>query len=84
MCWPLTRSFDEAELYKQHFDESMAKFSNARRPNFALMRNTAIYETTAGRDKAIAAIQNVLGQFENLFRNIGGVTNGFAAQTPLA
>jgi alkanesulfonate monooxygenase SsuD/methylene tetrahydromethanopterin reductase-like flavin-dependent oxidoreductase (luciferase family) len=84
MCWPLTRSFDEAELYKQHFDESMAKFSNARRPNFALMRHTAIYETTAGRDKAIAAIQNVLGQFENLFRNIGGVTNGFAAQTPLA
>ena len=84
MCWPLTRSFDEAELYKQHFDESMAKFSNARRPHFALMRHTAIYENKAGRDKAIAAIQNVLGQFENLFRNIGGVTNGFPAQTPLA
>ena len=75
---------DEAQLYKQRFDESMLKFENARRPHFALMRHTAIYETKASRDKAIAAIQNVLGQFENLFRNIGGVTNGFPAQTPLS
>ena len=84
MCWPLTRGFDEAKLYKQRFDESMAKFENARRPHFALMRHAAIYETKASREKAIAAIQNVLGQFENLFRNIGGVTNGFPAQTPLS
>ena len=47
------------------------------------MRHAAIYETKASREKAIAAIQNVLGQFENLFRNMGGVLNGFPAQTPL-
>ena len=83
MCWPLTRGFDEAKLYKQRFDESMSKFENARRPHFALMRHAAIYETKASREKAIAAIQNVLGQFENLFRNMGSVSNGFPAQTPL-
>ena len=84
MCWPLTRNFDEAELYKKRFDESMEKFDNVKRPHFAMMRHTAIYETEASRKKAIAAIQNVLGQFENLFRDIGGVKDGFPAQTPLA
>ncbi len=83
MCWPLTRGFEEAELYKKLFDESIAKNQIAKRPHFALMRHTAIYENKASRGKAVAAIQNVLGQFENLFRNIGGVNNGFATQTPL-
>ena len=33
---------------------------------------------------SIDAIRCVLGQFENLFRNIGGVTNGFPKQIPLS
>ena len=48
------------------------------------MRHTALYENTAGRDAAITAIQTVLGQFENLFRNLGDVNNGFPKQIPLA
>jgi hypothetical protein len=34
MCWPLTRRFDEAELYKQRFDESMAKFRKRQTATF--------------------------------------------------
>jgi alkanesulfonate monooxygenase SsuD/methylene tetrahydromethanopterin reductase-like flavin-dependent oxidoreductase (luciferase family) len=48
-----------------------------------MMRHTALYEDAAGRDSAIEAIQTVLGQFENLFRNLGDVNNGFPKQIPL-
>ncbi len=84
MSWPLTRPFSEAELYMQQFEETLAKYPGARRPRFAMMRHAAVYENQAGRDQAIDAIRCVLGQFENLFRNIGGVTNGFPKQIPLS
>ena len=61
-----------------------AKYPDSIRPTFALMRHTALYENTTGRDAAITAIQTVLGQFENLFRNLGDVNNGFPKQIPLA
>ena len=83
MSWPLTRGFSEAELYKQQLDAAVAKADNGFRPNFAMMRHAAVYENAAGRDAAIAAIQCVLGQFENLFRNLGDVKNGFPKQIPL-
>jgi alkanesulfonate monooxygenase SsuD/methylene tetrahydromethanopterin reductase-like flavin-dependent oxidoreductase (luciferase family) len=83
MSWPLTRPFAEAELYKSQLDESIAANPGADRPTFALMRHTALYEDAAGRETAIKAIQTVLGQFENLFRNLGDVNNGFPKQIPL-
>jgi len=84
MSWPLTRPFAEAELYKSQLDEAIAAYPGARRPTFAMMRHTSLYEDAAGRDAAISAIQSVLGQFENLFRNLGDVNNGFPKQIPLA
>ena len=47
------------------------------------MRHTALYDTAAGRDTAVSAIQGALGQFENLFRNLGDVVNGFPKRIPL-
>jgi len=82
-CWPLTRPFAEAELYKQHFDEAIAKAENGWIPRFALMRHSAIYDNNADREAALGAIRTVLSQFENLFRNAGDVTNGFPASIPL-
>ena len=84
MSWPLTRPFSEAELYKSQLDEAMAAHPGAPRRRFAMMRHTALYEDASGRDAAIRAIQTVLGQFENLFRNLGDVNNGFPKQIPLA
>jgi alkanesulfonate monooxygenase SsuD/methylene tetrahydromethanopterin reductase-like flavin-dependent oxidoreductase (luciferase family) len=83
MSWPLTRPFAEAELYKSQLDEAIAAHPGARRPTFAMMRHTSVYEDATGRDAAISAIQSVLGQFENLFRNLGDVNNGFPKQIPL-
>jgi alkanesulfonate monooxygenase SsuD/methylene tetrahydromethanopterin reductase-like flavin-dependent oxidoreductase (luciferase family) len=83
MSWPLTRPFSEAELYRQQLDEAMAKAGNDFRPVFAMMRHACVYDSEAGRAEAIAAIQRVLGQFENLFRNLGDVVNGFPKRIPL-
>ncbi len=83
MSWPLTRPFTEAELYRRQLDEALAAHPDAARPTFALMRHTAVYEDSAGRDAAIRALQGVLGQFENLFRNLGDVDNGFPKRIPL-
>ena len=83
MCWPLTRGFDEAELYKKHLDEAVEKANNGFHPIFAMMRHTAVYDNQNDRDEAIRAIQTVLGQFENLFRNMDDVHNGFPKKIPL-
>ena len=83
MSWPLTRAFSEAELYKKQLDEAIIESNNNFNPIFAMMRHTALYETQSGRDKAINAIQSVLGQFENLFRNLDDVKNGFPKRIPL-
>ena len=83
MCWPLTRRFKEAELYKKLLDEAVEKADNGFRPTFAMMRHAAVYDNQADKDEAIRAIQTVLGQFENLFRNMDDVHNGFPKKIPL-
>ncbi|MEL0121628.1 MAG: LLM class flavin-dependent oxidoreductase [Paracoccaceae bacterium] len=83
MCWPLTRGFEEAELYKKLLDAAVVKADNGFRPTFAMMRHAAVYDNQADKDEAIRAIQTVLGQFENLFRNMDDVHNGFPKKIPL-
>ncbi|MGI9406868.1 MAG: LLM class flavin-dependent oxidoreductase [Hyphomicrobiaceae bacterium] len=83
MSWPLTRDMGEAELYKTRLEEAVEKFPGIACPTFAMMRHTALYENDAGRDHAIQSVQKTLGQFENLFRNLGDVVNGFPKQIPL-
>ena len=83
LCWPFTRPFSEAELYKQHFDEAFKKSGKSSKPTFALMRHTAVYENEKDSEIPIKAIQRTLGQFENLYKNLGDVKNGFPRQIPL-
>lgn len=82
MSWPLTRSMEEVELYKQRFDEALAAHPGGMRPILSMMRHTALYDSAEGRETAIRAVQRQLGQFENLFKNLGDVKNGFPKQVP--
>ena len=84
MSWPLTRPFSEAELYKSRLDDAMAKFPGYVRPIFAMMRFAAVYDRKDEWEVPVRAAQRVLGQFENLFKNMGDVKNGFPRQIPLA
>ncbi len=80
MSWPLTRPMSEAELYKQRLDEAMEKSPDAPRPIFAMMRHTAVYDRSEDWEGPIECVSRQLGQFENLFKNLGDVTNGFPKQ----
>lgn len=82
-CWPLTRPFSEAELYKSRLDEAMAKHPDKPRPTFAMMRHTAVYDRAEDWEVPVRAAQRQLGQFENLFKNLGDVENGFPREIPL-
>ncbi len=83
MSWPLTRPFSEAEKYAQQFKDALAEHPNVRRPRFSMMRHAAVYDNADDRQAALDALRGVLGQFENLFRNLGDVKNGFPKQIPL-
>ncbi len=77
MSWPLTRDMSEVELYKQRFDDALEKFPDAPRPTFAMMRHTALYSHEDDWEIPVKAAQRQLSQFENLFKNLGDVENGF-------
>ena len=83
MCWPFTRPHSEAELYKRLFEEAIEKTPGARRPTFALMRHTSVYAKEEDSEIPVTALQRVLGQFENLYKNLGDVSNGFPKQISL-
>lgn len=75
--WPLTRPMSEAELYKSRLDEAMANNPGKPRPTFAMMRHTALYDRQEDWMMPVKAAQRQLSQFENLFKNLGDVENGF-------
>jgi alkanesulfonate monooxygenase SsuD/methylene tetrahydromethanopterin reductase-like flavin-dependent oxidoreductase (luciferase family) len=84
MSWPLTRPMSEVELYKGRLDEAMAANPDSKRPIFAMMRHTALYDSKADWEVPVRAAQRQLGQFENLFKNLGDVANGFPKEIDLA
>jgi len=47
------------------------------------MRHTCVYDDKKDRMVPIEAAQRQLAQFENLFKNAGGVNNGFPAMIDL-
>ncbi len=83
MTWPLTRPMSEAELYMSRLDEAMAANPNKARPTVAMMRHTAVYDQPSDVAVPLAAARRQLGQFENYFKNLGDVENGFAKEIPL-
>ena len=84
MSWPFTREMSEAQLYKEHLENSLAKFPDAPRPIFSMMRHTSVYANQDDWEIPVKAIQRQLGQFENLYKNLGDVKNGFPAQIDLS
>ena len=83
MSWPLTREMSEAELYMSRMAEAMGANPGKRRPTMAMMRQTALYDRKEDWMVPVRAAQRVLSQFENLFKNMGDVENGFPKSIPL-
>ena len=83
MSWPLTRDMTEAELYMSRMAEAVAANPGKKRPTMAMMRQTALYDRKDDWMVPVRAAQRVLSQFENLFKNLGDVENGFPKSIPL-
>ena len=83
MSWPLTRPISEAELYMQRFEGALQAHPEAARPQIAMMRHTAVYDSPDAVDVPLNAVRRQLGQFENLFKNLDDVVNGFPKQVML-
>ena len=56
----------------------------AKRPTFAMMRHSCVYDRKEEWEVPVRAAQRQLSQFENLFKNLGDVTAGFAKSIPLS
>ncbi len=77
MTWGLTRPFDEVETYMAHFETALANNPGVERPRFMTMRHSAVYEKPEDADVYIKAVQDQGKMFENLFRKLAPVENGF-------
>jgi alkanesulfonate monooxygenase SsuD/methylene tetrahydromethanopterin reductase-like flavin-dependent oxidoreductase (luciferase family) len=65
------------------FKEALSANPGARRPIFSTMRYTAVYDRADQADIPLDAAIRQTGRFENLFKNLGGVTDGFAEEIDL-
>lgn len=81
--WALTRPFAEVETYNERLETALADNPGAKRPIFATMRHTAVYDRPDQREVPIDALFRQLGRFENLFKNIGNVKMGFPEEIDL-
>lgn len=77
MSWALTRPFSEVETYVERFESALTTSPTFERPSFMTMRHTAVFEKEEQGAVYIKAVQNQGRQFENLFRNLAPVVNGF-------
>ena len=85
MSWALTRPFSEVEKYKQQFEDALARAPGMRRPRFLTMRHVAVYDDREnGWKPFVEAVQRGGVQFENLFKQLGEVRNGFVEKVDLA
>lgn len=80
--WPLTRDMGEAGLYMARMNEALAENPGRKRPIMAMMRHTAVYDRKEDWMVPVRAAQRQLSQFENLFKNMGDVQNGFPKSIP--
>lgn len=83
MTWALSRPFSEVELYHRRFEEALARAPGVTRPRLLTMRYAAVYEKADGWEPYVRAVQRQGAQFENLFKQLGQVTNGFPEEIDL-
>ena len=84
LSWALTRPVSEVQLYKEHLDAALVGNPGKPRPIFATMRHTVVYDREDEWEVPVKAAMRQFGQFENLFKNLGDVVDGFPRSIGLA
>jgi alkanesulfonate monooxygenase SsuD/methylene tetrahydromethanopterin reductase-like flavin-dependent oxidoreductase (luciferase family) len=83
MCWPLMRPMSELAAYVGRMGDAVAKAGLAGPPRMTAMRYSAVWANESDGDLYIRSVQRQAGQFENLFKQLGAVDNGFAERVDL-
>jgi len=77
MSWALVRPFSEVQDYYKRFNDALNNNTEIKRPRFMTMRHSAVYSNKSETNIYINAVKQQGKQFENLFRNLAPVVNGF-------
>ena len=83
MSWALSRPFSEVETYKERYETALRSNPGAPRKIFSTMRYSCVYERDDQWEVPVTASVKQMARFENLFKNLGGVTEGFADEISL-
>lgn len=74
---PLSRPVAEVGILGEKFKKALADHPNVPRPRFMMLRRTCVYERPQDWELPVRRSLDYGRSFENLFQNIGTVTNGF-------
>ncbi|HLH64774.1 MAG TPA: LLM class flavin-dependent oxidoreductase [Solirubrobacteraceae bacterium] len=83
MATPLSQPFEEVVSLRQRLDAALSEHPDARRPRFMVLRDTCVYEDADDWRAPVDSFLDHARHFETLFRNVGGVVNGFAEPADL-
>lgn len=77
MTTPLQRPNSEIQVLAEKFETAVADNPQVPRPRFMMLRRTCVYDRPEDAAVPVAASIEFGRRFENLFKNAGGVVNGF-------
>lgn len=74
---PLSRPNSEVEILGNRLQEALGANPGVKKPRFLMLRRTCVFENVKDATVAVNASIDYGRYFENLFKNIGVVKNGF-------
>lgn len=77
MSTPLSRPPSEVRILRDKFLQALADNPDRPRPRFLMLRRACVYEDPGDWEIPVRASIDYGRHFENLFKNIGTVRNGF-------
>ena len=77
MSTPLQRPHEEVITLCDRFEETVRNNPQVPRPEHMMLRRVCVYDRAEDWEIPVRATTNFGRYFENLFRNLGTVTNGF-------
>jgi alkanesulfonate monooxygenase SsuD/methylene tetrahydromethanopterin reductase-like flavin-dependent oxidoreductase (luciferase family) len=81
---PLTRPMSEVQILAERFKETLRANPGIPRPRFLMLRRTCVYEDPRDWTVPVQASIDYGRHFENLFKNVGTVENGFPTPIELS
>ena len=77
MSTPLQRPFEEVIALCDRFEQTVRNNPQVPRPEHSMLRRVCVYDDPDDWEIPIRAVIDFGRHFENLFRNLGSVKNGF-------